>query len=80
MEATIESSLQSTAVPKKAGTETGTVLSLWMPTPNTIAERLFSSSKNTISDRRTKFGADKVNKLLFPRKTYWYWKVLIKQP
>jgi hypothetical protein len=36
--------------------------------PNTIAERLFSSSKHRISDRRTKFGAEKVNKLLFLKK------------
>jgi hypothetical protein len=41
-----------------------------MPAPNTIAERLFSSSKNTISDRHIKFGAEKINKLLFLKKTY----------
>ncbi|CAF5078985.1 unnamed protein product [Rotaria sp. Silwood1] len=35
---------------------------------NTSVERLFSSSKNTIADRRTSLAAEKVNKLLFFQK------------
>ena len=32
---------------------------------NTVVERLFSTSKNNISDKRTSLNAQKVNKLLF---------------
>jgi hypothetical protein len=39
-----------------------------IPQSNIIVERLFSSSKNTISARRTRLGAEKVNKLLFLQK------------
>ncbi|CAF2512166.1 unnamed protein product [Rotaria sp. Silwood2] len=39
-----------------------------IPASNTSAERLFSSSKSTISDRRTRLGTEKVNKLLFLQK------------
>ncbi len=42
-----------------------------IPASNTIVERLFSSPKNTISDRRTRLGVEKVNKSLFlQKKTY----------
>ncbi len=39
-----------------------------IPAANTIIERLFSSSKNTITDKRTSLGTEKVNKLLFLQK------------
>jgi hypothetical protein len=39
-----------------------------VPASNTTVERLFSSSKNTITDKRTSLGAEKVNKLLFLQK------------
>jgi len=39
-----------------------------IPASNIIVERLFSSSKNTISDRRTRLAVEKVNKLLFLQK------------
>ncbi|CAF3602232.1 unnamed protein product [Rotaria socialis] len=38
------------------------------PEPEPLGERLFSSFKATISDRRTKLDAEKVNKLLFLQK------------
>ena len=36
-----------------------------IPASNTIVERLFSWSKNTVTDRRTNLAAEKINKLLF---------------
>ena len=39
-----------------------------IPASNTIVERLFSSSKNTVTDRRTNLAAEKINKLLFLQK------------
>jgi hypothetical protein len=39
-----------------------------IPASNTTVERLFSCSKNTITDKRTSLGAEKVNKLLFLQK------------
>ncbi len=39
-----------------------------IPASNTIVERLFSSSKNTVGDRRTRLGTEKINKLLFLHK------------
>ncbi|CAF4085749.1 unnamed protein product [Rotaria sordida] len=39
-----------------------------IPASNTSVERLFSSSKNTVTDRRTSLAAEKVNKLLFLQK------------
>ena len=39
-----------------------------IPASNTTVERLFSSSKNTITDKRTSLGTEKVNKLLFLQK------------
>ena len=39
-----------------------------IPTSNTTVERLFSAAGNTITDRRTNLGAEKVNKLLFLKK------------
>jgi hypothetical protein len=41
---------------------------LAIPASNTSVERLFSSCKNTITDKRTKLGADKLNKLMFLQK------------
>jgi hypothetical protein len=39
-----------------------------IPASNTIVERLFSSSKNTVTDRRCSLAAEKINKLLFLKK------------
>ena len=39
-----------------------------IPTSNAIVERLFSSSKNTVTDRRTNLTVEKINKLLFLQK------------
>ncbi|CAF1102546.1 unnamed protein product [Rotaria magnacalcarata] len=39
-----------------------------IPASNTIVERLFSSLKNTVTDRRTSLAAEKINKLLFLQK------------
>jgi len=39
-----------------------------IPASNTLVERLFSSSKNTVTDRRTSLGGEKINKLLFLQK------------
>ncbi len=41
---------------------------LAIPASNTSVERLFSSSKIMIGDRRTRLGAEKVDKLMFLRK------------
>ena len=39
-----------------------------IPASNTIVKRLFSSSKNTVTARRTNLAAEKINKLLFLQK------------
>ena len=39
-----------------------------IPTTNTTIERLFSASKITISERRTKLGQEKLNELMFLQK------------
>ena len=39
-----------------------------VPAVNTTIERLFSSSKNIVIDKRTSLGAEKINKLLFLQK------------
>jgi hypothetical protein len=39
-----------------------------IPASNTLVERLFSSCKNTITNKRTRLGADKLNKLMFLQK------------
>ncbi|CAF3571137.1 unnamed protein product [Rotaria socialis] len=39
-----------------------------IPASNTTVERLFSSSKNTITDKGTRLGTEKINKLLFLQK------------
>ncbi|CAF0735179.1 unnamed protein product [Rotaria sordida] len=39
-----------------------------VPALNTSIERLFSSSKNTVTDKRSSLGAEKINKLLFLQK------------
>jgi hypothetical protein len=41
---------------------------LAIPASNTTIERLFSSCKNVITDKRTKLGAQKLNKLMFLQK------------
>ncbi|CAF3920080.1 unnamed protein product [Rotaria sordida] len=39
-----------------------------IPASNTTVERLFSISKYTITDKRTRLGMEKINKLMFLRK------------
>ncbi|CAF5054650.1 unnamed protein product, partial [Rotaria magnacalcarata] len=39
-----------------------------VPAANTTIERLFSSAKNTVTDKRTSLGTEKINKLLFLQK------------
>ena len=39
-----------------------------IPASNTIVERLFSCSKNTVTDKRTRLDTEKINKLLFLQK------------
>jgi len=46
-----------------------------IPASNTIVERLFSASKNTISEKRTNLASVKVNQLLFLQKNF----ALLKQ-
>ncbi|CAF1443450.1 unnamed protein product [Didymodactylos carnosus] len=41
---------------------------LGIPASNTSVERLFSSTKITVSDRRTRLGAEKIDKLMFLKK------------
>ncbi len=51
-----------------------------IPVSNTVVERLFPSSKNTISDRRTELDAERVNKLLFLQKKLLMLKSFHKTP
>jgi hypothetical protein len=51
-----------------------------VPASNTIVERLFSSSKNTVSDKRTRLGAEKINKILFLQKNLLKLKSFDKTP
>ncbi|CAF2573675.1 unnamed protein product [Rotaria sp. Silwood2] len=51
-----------------------------IPASNTTIERLFSSSKNTITDKRTRLGTEKINKLLFLQKNLNLLKEIAKQP
>lgn len=41
---------------------------LAIPASNTSVERLFSSTKTTVGDRRTKLGTEKIDKLMFLQK------------
>ncbi|CAF2054163.1 unnamed protein product [Rotaria magnacalcarata] len=41
---------------------------LAIPASNTSVERLFSSAKLTVSDRRTRLGIEKIDKLMFLKK------------
>ncbi len=41
---------------------------LAIPASNTSVERQFSSCKNTVTDKRTKLGSEKLNKLIFLKK------------
>ncbi|CAF1285589.1 unnamed protein product [Rotaria sordida] len=41
---------------------------LAIPASNTTVERQFSSCKNTVTDKRTKLGSEKMNKLIFLKK------------
>ncbi|CAF1366193.1 unnamed protein product [Rotaria sordida] len=49
------------------------------PASNTTIERLFSSSKYTVSDKRTSLGAEKINKLLFLKKNLMLLKAFDKK-
>ena len=51
-----------------------------IPSSNTSIERLFSASKNTVTDKRTSLGAEKINKLLFLQKNLTVLKQILKQP
>ncbi len=51
-----------------------------IPSSNTSVERLFSSSKNTITDKRTSLGGEKINKLLFLQKNLTVLNQIHKQP
>jgi hypothetical protein len=46
-----------------------------IPASNTIVERLFSASKNTVTEKRTNLGSEKINQLLFLQKNF----ALLKQ-
>jgi hypothetical protein len=46
-----------------------------IPASNTIIERLFSASKNTVTEKRTNLASEKINQLLFLQKNY----ALLKQ-
>ncbi|CAF4404195.1 unnamed protein product, partial [Rotaria magnacalcarata] len=48
-----------------------------IPASNTIIERLFSSSKNVVIEKRTRLGASKINELLFLQKNLNTLKELI---
>ncbi|CAF3243261.1 unnamed protein product [Rotaria sp. Silwood2] len=50
-----------------------------IPASNTTIERVFSSSKNTITDKRTRLGTEKINKLLFLQKNLNLLKQIAKQ-
>ena len=45
-----------------------------MPTENTTIERLFSSSKNTTTDKHTSLNTEKINRLLFLQKNLMSFK------
>ncbi|CAF1398655.1 unnamed protein product, partial [Didymodactylos carnosus] len=49
-----------------------------IPASNTIVERLFSSSENTVTDQRTSLAANKLNKLLFLQKNLFILKQIEK--
>ncbi len=48
-----------------------------IPSSNTIIERLFSASKNVVTEKRTRLGASKINELLFLQKNLNTLKELI---
>ncbi len=50
-----------------------------IPASNTTIERLFSASKNTITDKRTSLAAERVNKLLFLQKNLRLLKEIAEQ-
>ena len=41
-----------------------------IPASNTVVERLFSMSKNTINEKRTNLVSEKINQLLFLKKNF----------
>jgi hypothetical protein len=41
-----------------------------IPASNTVIERLFSASKNTVSEKRTSLGSERINQLLFLQKNF----------
>ncbi len=53
---------------KLAITQNATRDILAIPASNTSVERQFSSCKNTVTDKRTKLGSEKLNKLIFLKK------------
>jgi hypothetical protein len=50
-----------------------------IPASNTMLERLFSISKDTITDKRTRLGTEKIDRLLFLRKNLNILKSLFDQ-
>ncbi len=50
-----------------------------IPALNTMIERLFSISKNSITDKRTRLGMEKIDKLMFLRKNFNFLKTLFNQ-
>jgi hypothetical protein len=48
-----------------------------IPASNTVVERLFSASKNLISEKRTNLASEKINQLLFLQKNYKLLKQLL---
>jgi len=50
-----------------------------IPASSTMVERLFSISKNTVTDKRTRLGMDKIDKLMFLKKNLNVLKTLSNQ-
>jgi hypothetical protein len=50
-----------------------------IPASNTIVERLFLASKNTVTEKRTNLGTEKINQLLFLQKNFTLLKQLFHE-
>jgi hypothetical protein len=50
-----------------------------IPALNTMIERLFSISKNSVKDKRTRLSMEKIDKLMFLRKNFNFLKTLFNQ-
>jgi hypothetical protein len=50
-----------------------------IPASNTIVERLFSASKNTINEKRTSLACEKINQLIFLQKNFTLLKQLYNE-